>query len=488
MSSPPDIYQKLRHDLRGKLNGILGSSQVLMDSKLTEDQRHFLLGIIVSGDEMLSVIDRISPDHLEAAGRTPENDTSIERMPEAVAPAESHTLLIVDDEIQSLDVLVQTLGKAGYRIQTAPSAEDALKMIQEQPPEIILLDLNLPGKSGMDLCRDVKSMPLGSDIPVIFLSGMTDIQTRLKAYESGGVDFIVKPFYAREVIVRVNTHLQLADARKKLQRYACSLESLVKERTEQLIHQDRMASLGTMSAGVVHEIKNPVTFIKGNIAILRRFESDLDRILQAVPPGSAEASKAAFIRRELPSLLKDMESGVERVSVIVESLKSFSRKDPSEKTLLSIVDPIEDALKLTTGETKRYQIGRQWTLPVPKIRGNAQQLSQAFVNLIVNAAHALGGKADGHIQLAVFPLGGSRVAVRIADNGCGMTPETLSQIWLPFFTTKPKGVGTGLGMPIVHGIIQDHGGQVRVCSQPGEGTVFEINFPVVPEGGVSCKP
>ena len=481
-----DPFQRLRHDLRGRLNGILGFGQLLADSTLDDEQRHFLGKILSSGDSLLSLIDQITP------GLTSQSLAScepfLEVLPSDDSPMEEsvtfdnkrgHIILMIDDEVSNLDVLEKALSKSGHHILTASSAAMARDHIRSILPDIILMDLLMPGVSGYDLCRELKDNPLTQAIPVVFLSSVTDIKGRLKAYEAGGVDFILKPFYAREVVVRIHTHLQLLDARKKLERYTKSLESLVKERTEQLIHQDRMASVGLMSAGVVHEINNPVTFIQGNLSILKRFEQDLSSALSALSVEQRKSTKTDFILKEMPSLLKEMQSGVDRIISIVSGLKSFSRKDPSSKTTLDVREPIEEAFKLTVSEMKRFKVEKKWPSTLPPILGNAQQLSQAFVNLFVNAGHAMQGKSDGCLTVEIEWVGKKQIVIRVRDNGCGMSAETLSKIWLPFFTTKPKNIGTGLGMPIVHGIIEDHAGTVRAFIEPGQGTIFEIHFPAL---------
>lgn len=475
-NEPPNL-SRLRHDLRSKLNGILGFGQLLQDSALTPEQQHHLKKVLGSGEAMLTLIDQLETSGPKGANAPVyEDPASPEQALLKTTPAGS-TVLIVDDEVANLELLVQSLGRAGFQTLTAQNRKDALALLDQKAPNLILLDVRMPDVSGFDLCREIHARTSFENVPVIFLSGASEIESRLKAYEAGGVDYILKPFYAREVIARVCTQVALVQSQEKLRRYAQSLEQLVAERTSQMIHQDRMASLGLMSAGIVHEINNPVTFIKGNLALLRRFDKDLKALREALPSDHVLLSKVEFISREFPQLISEMDMGAERIRAMVHGLKCFSRQESTEKEEMDLVGCIESSLQLAKGELKRYKVNREWSADINPVLGNTQQISQVFVNLFVNASHAMRDLPQGILTVQASNAADGGVDVRVQDSGCGMSAETLNKIWLPFFTTKPKDIGTGLGLSIVYGILEDHKGTVSVTSQPGEGTCFLLHFP-----------
>ncbi|MBW1804060.1 MAG: response regulator, partial [Deltaproteobacteria bacterium] len=170
------------------------------------------------------------------------------------------TILIVDDEHLNLKLLKAHLSSAGYHIWEAASGIEALKLAQEGP-DLILLDIMMPEIDGFETCRRLKQGDRTRDIPIIFLSSLTDSKAKVTCFEIGGVDFINKPFEAREVLARVQTHITLKQQELQLREHTKKLEQIIEERTRQLIHADRLSTIGTFSAGIAHEIRNPLTGI-----------------------------------------------------------------------------------------------------------------------------------------------------------------------------------------------------------------------------------
>jgi PAS domain S-box-containing protein len=230
----------------------------------------------------------------------------------------------------------------------------------------------------------------------------------------------------------------------------------------QLLFADRMTSMGTLAAGVAHEINNPLAFVGGNIA----YALEQLRRIPAVPAAVLEA-------------LEDSREGAARVRDIVRDLKMFSRPDETGQDGVDVHEVLRSALNLAHNELKHRARLVVALDDVPLVAGNPHRLGQVFLNLILNAAQAVEeGHADrNQIRIACRGTEDGRVVVTVSDTGCGIAPDVLPRIFEPFFTTKPVGVGTGLGLSICHGIVKALGGEIRVTSRPDEGSIFSVFLP-----------
>jgi signal transduction histidine kinase len=233
---------------------------------------------------------------------------------------------------------------------------------------------------------------------------------------------------------------------------------------------DRMASLGTLAAGVAHEINNPLAYVIGNLELL---ELELPALVALGPPGRA---------RDLADALREARAGSERVSAIVQSLRTFSRGDDDHRGPVDVRRVLDSALGMTRNTLRvRAKVVRDYG-PVEAVVGNEGQLGQVFLNLVVNACQAMPeGKEDANeLRVTTRQEGPGCVSVELRDTGCGIPREVLPRVFDPFFTTKPVGEGTGLGLAICHGIVRAHGGEITVESEVGRGSVFRV---LLPAGG-----
>jgi signal transduction histidine kinase len=260
------------------------------------------------------------------------------------------------------------------------------------------------------------------------------------------------------------------------------LELMVEERTRQLeetldklLHQDKMASLGKLSAAVVHEINNPVAGVL-NLTILMK------RIIE-------EGEIQGQMTEQFHQYLELMETETRRISRIISNLLAFSRQSVMEFRQFDLNALIDMTLLLNANLIKIHGVRVEKSLNsmIPVITGSEDQLQQVFMNFISNAVESLAGPGGGtlHIKTDPGPDKGS-VTIRIQDNGIGIPEENIPRLFEPFFTTKKKGKGVGLGLSVVYGIIKEHGGTIRVESEVGKGTVFTILLPVriTPDVGV----
>ncbi|MDO9067447.1 MAG: ATP-binding protein [Deltaproteobacteria bacterium] len=260
----------------------------------------------------------------------------------------------------------------------------------------------------------------------------------------------------------------------------------------QLLQQDKMASVGQLAAGVAHEINNPMGFIISNLGSLGKYVEKLaayldadEKVLAGCEPAIREMAaqerqkyKIDRIRRDMPELISESSDGAERVRQIVQHLKNFSRVDGTEFACSDINDGLESTLSIAWNELKYKAAVTKEYGQLPKVWCNMGQLNQVFLNILVNAAHAI--KDHGDIRITTWEEDNS-VRIAISDTGCGIPPENLKRIFDPFFTTKEVGKGTGLGLAIAYDIVNKHGGSIDVISEAGNGTTFSILLPVKKE-------
>jgi signal transduction histidine kinase len=236
----------------------------------------------------------------------------------------------------------------------------------------------------------------------------------------------------------------------------------------QLIFADRLASMGRLAAGVGHEINNPLSYVISNLNFLH---GELARIEGA--PTHAE-------REEILEVLEAAREGAERVRVIVKDLKTLSRPEEASSDRSELCKVVRSAAKLAANELRYRARLVEDCDDVPLVQGNEARLGQVFLNLIVNAAHAIppGKSHENEVRVVARKAGEDRVTVEVSDTGCGIPPENLRRIFEPFFTTKPVGLGMGLGLSVCHSIITGLGGELDVRSEVGKGTTFVVTLPV----------
>jgi PAS domain S-box-containing protein len=267
-----------------------------------------------------------------------------------------------------------------------------------------------------------------------------------------------------------------------------------------VIQTEHMASLGEMSAGIAHEINNPLAFVANNLAVLERdikglraLLAEYDRANEAIRQTRPELAQKIeriaeeidldYLNQNVERILDSTRQGVKRVADIVQNLRKFSRVDQLSMDRVDIHEAITSSLEMIQGRLERRNIVVEKNFAqLPAIACSPAQLNQVFLNLLVNAMQAIEAtrKPAGRIEITTWPADG-QVVVEIADDGCGIPPEAVPKIFNPFFTTKKIGEGTGLGLSITHGIVTDHHGEIEVESTVGQGTRFRVILPINPK-------
>jgi hypothetical protein len=298
---------------------------------------------------------------------------------------------------------------------------------------------------------------------------------------------------------QIKKNQELMASEKRYRQLAETLEIRVQQRKkeleqaqQQLIHQEKMASIGQLAAGVAHEINNPNGFVHSNLATLKNYLKHISIVLDEYrkvsdEPGEKNVSGSLkmiekkwkeldidYILSDLDLLIEHSIKGTQRITKIVNGLSRFSHVDKKEVEIFDLNSLLENTLELLQNEIKHKVELVKELGELPKIKGLPGQITQVLVNLIVNALQAIPGYGRLFVSTR---LAGGFIELTIRDNGMGISEEHLSRLFDPFFTTKPVGQGTGLGLSISYEIIKNHGGEIRVSSTPGEGSTFVVSIP-----------
>jgi signal transduction histidine kinase len=376
-------------------------------------------------------------------------------------------VLVADDEPDMLRFLKSQLYQH-YEVLEAVDGQQAVEKAGQFLPDIILLDMMMPEKDGLQVCRELREHTPTHSIPIVLLTARADEETKMAALEAGASDFLAKPFSTTELHVRIRNLIESHQYQRKLSKQNQSLESTIdqlKETETQLVQSEKLASLGRMSAGIIHEINNPLNFATTGLYTLR--------------------NKAKFVspeqQAEYTEILTDVEDGIKRVRTIVSDLRMFSHPDTESRDQVEVAEVITSALRFLSNEWKdRVRIEQK--LPEHQsVWANKNKLIHVIVNLLQNSMDALKRKTFAEGEQPTIVIEG-RVDERLStliirDNGSGIGSEHLDKIFDPFFTTKDVGEGMGLGLSICYRIVQEYDGRIAVRTEPGQFCEFALEFP-----------
>ena len=405
-------------------------------------------------------------------------------------------ILIVDDEESVRSMFAVYLGEK-YECTTAASCEEALAHLAVESYALVISDMTMPGRNGVELLREV--VLRYPETIVIMVSGVDRTQRVRDALRLGAFDYLIKPCELDVLGVSVERALEHRALSRTANRYKADLErqnaELAARKAElerlqaQIVHNEKMASLGQLSAGIAHELNNPAGFIYGNMDMLKDYAAGLKRLLvtyDEIPLPEPIAAQVNAIKAEieydvviaeLSSIIVDCREGAGRIRDVVQNLRLFSRLDEAEVKKIDLHEGIDSTIRLLSRyySSGHIQLIRDYG-ELPLVCCYAGQLNQVWMNLLVNAAQAVGTK--GEVRISTLTDGDS-VVVKISDTGCGIPAKQLNKIFDPFFTTKPVGDGTGLGLSISYGIIERHHGTIAAESSVAEGTTFTVRIPAL---------
>ena len=425
------------------------------------------------------------------------------------------TILIVDDNSANLGVLSDALSQAGFEVRVAKSGKMALERVKYALPDLILLDVMMPEMDGFETCRRLQANPETTQIPVIFMTALSDTANKVEGFQLGAVDYITKPFQQEEVLARVKLHLKLHVLAEKLEEKDMLLEQKVVEVSKayedlqkmqiKLIQSEKMSGLGQLAAGIAHEINNPINFIAGNLDYAQEYAHNLLKIIHLYqedyvnPTPRIQAAideiELEFLEEDFIKILNSINFGTQRIQEIVKSMRIFSRVDEAEVKTVNIHEGIDSTLTLLHHRLKAKPDHPEIELikeygQLPQVECHAGQLNQVFMNIISNAIDALDESNQqrsfaeiqqhpNRIQIFTKVIDDNWVAIHISDNGRGVCETVGPKLFDPFFTTKPIGKGTGLGLSISYQIIvEKHGGRLYCQPVSGKGIEFVIEIPI----------
>lgn len=388
------------------------------------------------------------------------------------------TILIVDDNPTNLDVLFDYLDEAGFEVFVAEDGHSAIEQVGYAKPDIILLDVMMPGIDGFETCRQLKDHPQAKTIPVIFMTALSDASHKVTGFQVGAVDYVTKPIQYEEVLARVNTHLTISQLQHQLQLANTELEQRYEATQLQLIEAEKMAALGNLVAGVTHEINTPIGI---GVSMASLLAHKTDEILATFKTGKI---KLAVLKEYLQTASESstlMLNNLRRAADLVQSLKIIAVDQTSKDRRTFEVKSYLDEILRNLGHLMKR------TSHTIVIDGPAQlslnsypgAFSQVISNLLLNSLkHAYRDNEAGHITIS-FSQQGDELMIAYQDDGCGISPENLPKIFDPFFTTARDRGGSGLGLNIIRELVTETlQGTICCESQVGQGTKFVIQIPV----------
>lgn len=365
--------------------------------------------------------------------------------------------LLVEDSAQDAELLLRQLFRGGFivthqRVDTAGTMRAALAT---GTWDIVLSDYSMPRFSAPDALRLMQQM--GLDLPFIILSGTVLEDVAVDAMRSGAHDYFSKSELGPRLFAAIDRELHEAKVRA---------ENL--KINEQLMISDCMAAMGTLAAGIAHEINNPLASAMANIDLMLGTVKSVEA--KGAPPPELQDIKDG---------LGDAREAVERIRNIVRDLKIFSRPRQDDGGPVNVEKVMESTLRMAWNEIRyRARLVKSYG-NCPPVQANESRLGQVFLNLVVNAAQAMNEAnwSDNRLTISTATDDRGQALIEVSDTGAGMAPEVKDRVFQPFFTTKPLGVGTGIGLSICHRIISDLGGSISVDSELGKGSVFRVVLP-----------
>jgi signal transduction histidine kinase len=397
-----------------------------------------------------------------------------------------------------------------FELHSAYGGEEGLQLLttamaETRPYALAFVDMRMP--QGWDGAKTIEELwKVDPGLQVVVCTAYSDYSWDDLLYRLHGYDRLLilkKPFDNIEVQQMANTLANKWHMARRASLQTAHLEQLVEQRTQalqveiderkqlesQLVQSEKLASLGQLAAGVAHEINNPVGFISSNLSTLDGYFNQLQQMLEAYRQAEDNLAQGEqlralrneleldFLKEDIPLLIRESKEGIGRVVQIVKDLKNFSRVDNDQTwQFANLQQGIDSTLNIVASELKYKADVIKHYAPLPEIECLASQLNQVVMNLVINAAQAMGPER-GTITIS-DGVEGENVWLEVADDGCGIAPEAMQKIFDPFFTTKPVGEGTGLGLSLSYGIVKKHHGDISVSSELGQGTRFRVVLPI----------
>lgn len=380
-----------------------------------------------------------------------------------VATADLPQVLVIDDEMgprESLRMLLKPI----YQVHTADSVEIGLKLLNEKKPDAIVMDIRMPGITGIEGLRRIRQ--IDPHLSVIMLTGFGALETAKEALRLGANDYISKPFDAREMREVISRNVERTRLHRTSESAAAEIKELNNRLLQELAQKERLASLGQASAEFVHDIGNPLTIVWGYVQLLAK---KLEESEPTDDPNAVSSSKELEIIEQNVRLCRDL----------LTMWQSYGSVEATPHNLISISDIVREVVAGVGAMAKETPVELKCDVTEDpcSLMGDAVQITRAIQNVIINAIQASGDR-KGTVEVSCIRKD-FYVDVRIADTGQGISPEQIARIFDPYFTTKQGKSGTGLGLFITRKVVDDHNGSIKVDSTPGIGTTITIRLPLI---------
>jgi signal transduction histidine kinase len=356
----------------------------------------------------------------------------------------SGTILVVDDNPTNIELLLVYLYEKKYRILVTRDGPSAIKRAANIKPDIILLDIMMPGMNGFETCEHLKNKPETKNIPIIFMTALADLDTKLKGFELGAVDYITKPFQKAEVVARIQTHLTIQEQKIKLAQLNAS-----KDRFFSIVSHDMKGAFGSLLSFTQYVSKS--------------FDD--------------------WSREDLKRLIYEMSSSAEKNYKLLENFLEWSKTQmgaaPFQPAKILLEYIIVQAIQVFQGQADSKDIKVNYDFNSEHyIQADAQMLATIFRNLISNAIKFT--HPGGTVNVACKELD-DQLEISIEDNGSGMDQEIVDILFCmdkKCHTTGTAGEkGTGLGLLLCKDLLDKHNGRIHVKSTKGQGTTFTVQLP-----------
>lgn len=388
-------------------------------------------------------------------------------------------LLIVDDQPHNLGILFDFLTRSGFKIFVALDGESALQRTEVTEPDLIILDVMMPGIDGFETCKRLKQNPSTQAIPIIFMTALSDTVDKVQGFKLGAVDYITKPIHQEEVLSRIQTHIKLYHLQNQLQTKTeelahlnQNLEEIVQARTQQLIEQEKTALIGRLTQGIVHNLRNRIQLILSYKCL-----------------ATGEMTEEAVSPETTFAYIEKMAQAAWDMSQILDNLMHKSQMDHSlQLTSLNINDILKKELDFWQANLQfKHKVNKKYVLDdqIPLIPLVYTDISQILDNLISNALDAMWDQEEQTLTI-ITRQDEDNIYIDVQDTGCGIAPDNISKVFDPFYTTKPfKGeekqrnqpTGTGLGIYTCMQILKGLGGDIKVTSELNKGSIFTVRIP-----------
>jgi len=370
---------------------------------------------------------------------------------------ENIRLLFIDDEVNFRETVVKRLAKRGIVPEQAGSGEECLSILEKRDIDVVVLDVKMPGMNGIETLHHIKEKY--PKIEVILLTGYAATQDGVEGIKAGAFDYLSKPVELEHLLSKIKqAHEKIRRMEEK--RREAKFRARMKQ---QMITTERLASLGTLAAGVAHEINNP-------LAIINESAGWMELLLKKEE--LAEMPR----KQDFEMALGKIKKGIDRARIITHQLLGFVRKSDSVLSEVDLKEVVDESVQLVNREAadKEIEIAQEVDPSLGTIWSDINPLRQVLINLLTNSIHATG--SGGKITIIIERVG-EEVVLTVRDTGEGIPKENLERVFEPFFSTKSPDKGTGLGLFVTRSIVEKLGGKIKVESRLGHGTSFFVNLP-----------